>query len=116
MRSVCWSPLALRDLAFVEDHYGNIAPDFVVGVEQVVLSAARLLAATSHAGAALDGRGTLKWAVDDPWPVAKNRRSDGRGTRKWAVDDVPYILICRPTSEGILFVRVCHDRENWQAR
>jgi len=93
MRRVEWSESALADLHHVRDylteHYG---PGFAQwNIDILVLAA--------------------EWLLDFPRagpPLAY------RAWRKWKPRKQRHILVYQPDREGILVVRVLHDRNDWR--
>jgi plasmid stabilization system protein ParE len=92
MKSARWSPAAVEDLNGLRDYF---AED--VTTAQLIID--RLVLATD-------------WLLD--WPYAGQEIAQS-GWRKWPPRQTGYVLIYRPTADGIEVGYVRHERENWLA-
>ena len=93
MARLRWSAPARSDLARIEDFYASLDPGFAVHAIDAALEAAEFLLDRPRAGPTF---------------------TDG-ALRKWRVPETPLLLIYRIEPDGILVVRVQHNRSDWQS-
>jgi plasmid stabilization system protein ParE len=94
MARLRWAGPARSDLARIEDFYATLDPEFAIRAIDSALEAAEFLLDRPRAGPTF---------------------TDG-ALRKWRVPATPLLLIIYQIEpDGILIVRVQHNRSDWQS-
>lgn len=88
---VRWSSPAHSDLAGINDHFRDVAPDFAFSVAAMAVRGGRTLGERPKLGPAL-GEGEY---------------------RKWRIGKTDYYLIYRIAGDHILISRVLHAAQDW---
>lgn len=94
MKRVIWSVRARRDLIELNAWYGQISPDlpltFTLRIEA-----------------------TVEALID--FPMIGPNVPDSR-TRKWRAKRTPYVILYRPTKDGVRIVALRHERSDWKTQ
>ena len=94
MRRIVWTRTAGRQLEELNRWYGEISPDLPMTLtERVETGIMKLL----------------------DFPLLGPAVPDSI-YRKWRVRRTAYLVFYRPTADGILILKIRHDRSNWQGR
>ena len=88
-----WTREAQADLAALDDEFAQLSPDYAYRVGRAALAAGRFLAEYPKAGPILEG-----------------------SVRKWLVQRTDYVLVYRPTDEGVEILRLQHAKRDWRPR
>lgn len=91
MRILVWSPLALDDLAAIDDYWWSHNRDRAEEILDRIEASGNYLVELPHAGPAIDNL----------------------SARKWKVKQTDYLLIFRIHPDRIEVLRVQHASQNW---